>query len=360
MRINSARIKGYRIHKDTKVDFADGITLVSGPNESGKSTLAEAIRAALFVKARGRDTLHGRIGEGTTIELSLDVGDSRRAKVVKTFGGQGSVSVDISGAARMSDDDADRALAGILGGVEPLDRQRSTEGIDHVWGHLFVVQGRSGIMPVKDLSDGVRKDLRDALGRSSGGGSIVQSSEDGRVAEKVESIRDDLFTARGFRTGSAPQRAQAELETARETVEKARKAVEDRADLAGRIESAEHSLFEKDRQIGVVREKLDKARKALVGVKEAESELERFDHAAAEERKQWVRLSGLVEDLAKNDKEKGRLKTDKKRLQDEKEDIDSRCRSAESSRQTAFDELKAAKEVVSKEERDLAAVASRP
>ena len=43
MKLVSATVRNYRVHSDKTVDFDPRLTLITGPNESGKSTQAEAI-----------------------------------------------------------------------------------------------------------------------------------------------------------------------------------------------------------------------------------------------------------------------------------------------------------------------------
>jgi DNA repair exonuclease SbcCD ATPase subunit len=40
-----------RLHGDLEFSFSPRLTLIGGPNESGKSTLVEALHRALFLKA---------------------------------------------------------------------------------------------------------------------------------------------------------------------------------------------------------------------------------------------------------------------------------------------------------------------
>lgn len=52
--IRKIKIRGYRIHKDLTVEPNRGFNLIVGANESGKSTLMEAIALALTGRINGR------------------------------------------------------------------------------------------------------------------------------------------------------------------------------------------------------------------------------------------------------------------------------------------------------------------
>mgnify|MGYP003471247982 CR=1 FL=1 len=51
MKLLSAVVRNYRVHREVAVEFDGSRTLIGGPNESGKSTLMEAVHRALFLKA---------------------------------------------------------------------------------------------------------------------------------------------------------------------------------------------------------------------------------------------------------------------------------------------------------------------
>ena len=53
MIIEELTLKNFKSHKNSKIDFNEGITVILGQNGAGKSTLLEAIRFALFKKVDG-------------------------------------------------------------------------------------------------------------------------------------------------------------------------------------------------------------------------------------------------------------------------------------------------------------------
>jgi len=52
VKLVSVTVRNYRVHKELTVRFGPGLTVIAGPNESGKSTLVEAIHHALFLRSR--------------------------------------------------------------------------------------------------------------------------------------------------------------------------------------------------------------------------------------------------------------------------------------------------------------------
>ena len=63
MRLVSATVRNYRILRELSVQFDAHRTVIGGPNESGKSTLVEAIHRALFFRYKstaGLETIRPR------------------------------------------------------------------------------------------------------------------------------------------------------------------------------------------------------------------------------------------------------------------------------------------------------------
>lgn len=76
MQILSIHLKNIKSHRDTVLDFAAGINVLSGPNGAGKSTVFEAIGYALF-GVDARDFV-------TNVERFLSIG-AKRGEVTVTF-----------------------------------------------------------------------------------------------------------------------------------------------------------------------------------------------------------------------------------------------------------------------------------
>lgn len=80
MKLHSIRLRNYRGIVDSTVEFASGVTVVEGPNEVGKSSIAEAIRHLREDKSSSRkqgikDIQPVGADVGPEVELHLSTGD---------------------------------------------------------------------------------------------------------------------------------------------------------------------------------------------------------------------------------------------------------------------------------------------
>ena len=74
MKLRKLRIEHFKRFREPLVidGFADGLNLFAAPNESGKSTVAEAIRAAFFERHRSGSVEHLRPwGDSSATPTSL-------------------------------------------------------------------------------------------------------------------------------------------------------------------------------------------------------------------------------------------------------------------------------------------------
>lgn len=219
MKLQRLTVRNFRIHKEQSVEFDDAFTLIAGPNESGKSTLLDALQAAFFLRARGNSAAHRAIRSEMhagypQVEVAFCIGD-REFELQKTFSGQ-------SGTARLAErgtevwhgDAADEKLAELL-------QASDTSRPEGQWAHLFVAQHRSGDDPA-ECANAQRARLLRRL-KEEGGGVAVVSDLDSAVMNRVDELYQEIFTEGGKhrtngpydRARSSKERADAELERAR-------------------------------------------------------------------------------------------------------------------------------------------------
>ena len=220
MRLLSCQLQNVRLHGDLDVSFSPRLTLIGGPNESGKSTLVEALHRALFLKATATgapvEALQSRLHLGQpVVQLAFEAkGDSWTLR--KRFSGSsGQVSLQAESSGRqLTGPVAEELLAELLGVGEIVGSKQANTVLPSRWAHLWVRQGCSGddlLAAGKGSYDFDR--LRLQLERS-GGATVQQSAHDQRVEQRIAEALAENFTSRGIRRHSPLYQREAALRAA--------------------------------------------------------------------------------------------------------------------------------------------------
>lgn len=192
MKLQRLRIENFKLFRaPLEIDgLTDGLNLFAAPNESGKSTVAEAIRAAFFERHRSSAVEHLRPwGESSvtpTVEIDFEL-DGKPCRLTKAFLGKKRCELTIDGKP-MDGAVAEDHLAALLGYRFP-GKGASTPEHMGIPGLLWIKQGTS-----HDISNAVgfaSDHLRNALGESLG---ELASSNGDAVLKAVESERNELLT----------------------------------------------------------------------------------------------------------------------------------------------------------------------
>ena len=77
--IHQLHIKNFQSHKDTKLDFVEGVNVIVGTTDSGKTALLRALRW-LFRNRPTGDEFRSWWGGDTQVEVRLDDGEVMRQK----------------------------------------------------------------------------------------------------------------------------------------------------------------------------------------------------------------------------------------------------------------------------------------
>jgi DNA repair exonuclease SbcCD ATPase subunit len=330
VRILSVTVKNIRMHEDRTVDFDRERTVVTGPNEAGKSTLVDAIERVLCYPHRSTagnlDSLKPRAGGGHP-EVSLRFErNGRTYEIHKVFKGAQSI-------ARLTDQDGT-----VHTGDEAEEKLRKLMGFDDAqlrspfygWSHLWARQGRAGNDPTDSASLGsVAKDLEARLNRMSGT-NTTESAKDSATFERIAAEHHENHTPTGkvisaSRLGSAT----AELTRAREAACNAAASLvqlETAADTVvcedSLIQESRSTLAEAENRLGEIRRSLvevERLEKTLE-VRRGEAESVARDYAALEKGDTEIaELSASIDSrtqaLAPQEEEILRLRTHEQQLQ---------------------------------------------
>jgi len=281
MRLISLKVTNYRIHRELEVEFDRALTLIGGPNESGKSTLAEAVFNGLFMRARrtGADLkkLVSRHGGHPEVELSFEeFGKTYRVK--KVFrGAQGTVVLGLTGGKSWNGDEAEEHLAGLCGIHSP---ESGGKGAAIQWAHLWVRQGESGSDPTI-LATARRDSLISLLQRGDAAATILQSELDARVAAQISTACDAIYGSKGPRVDSDLGRATAAAMVATRGREQSEATYAALEQAAVDFESAQTKIAEAESQLVLLRSSLTQTRRNLAGVAELRAREKDQMHAAA-------------------------------------------------------------------------------
>ena len=191
--------------------LGDGINLFVGPNESGKSTLVRAIRAAFFERCKSNsvDDLvpWGDSAAAPTVELEFDW-QGERWQLTKSFLRRKRCDLRVGGRT-LNGEEAEDRLAGLLG-FQFAGRGASRPELWGIPGLLWLEQGAAPDVGAAVQSAGDH--LKSALGASLG---EVASSAGDEVLARIERERSALLTAANNRPSGEYRRAIEEHATQR-------------------------------------------------------------------------------------------------------------------------------------------------
>ncbi|MET3232766.1 UNVERIFIED_ORG: chromosome segregation ATPase [Burkholderia sp. 1263] len=173
-------------------DLQPGLNLFTGPNEAGKSTIAEAVRAVFLERYKAshlKDLLPwGKASGQPSVEVTFDL-DGTSCKLSKQFVSRQRCELRI-GQSVFSEDEAEDKLAALLGFSRAARGPLKAENAG-VPGLLWVQQG--GTQDMRDSTGHAAQYLRDALSQLSG--SRESAGEDALIAAVQRELRQ-LLTAR--------------------------------------------------------------------------------------------------------------------------------------------------------------------
>src|SRR5215212_4733811 len=147
MQLRSIEVKDFRKLSHVAVrDLKDGLNVVVGDNEAGKSTLLAALRAVLFERHRVGGEVAERMlpyGQSVRPEIAIEFDlDGKPWRLRKAFCQRPEAELAGNGE-RYSGDEVEERLAALLGFAPPGNRGSQPEKHQGVYGLLWVEQGAS-------------------------------------------------------------------------------------------------------------------------------------------------------------------------------------------------------------------------
>ena len=195
MRLRSLAVNQFKkFTRPTRLDgIGDGLNLVVGPNEIGKSTLLDALRAVLFEKYNSRAQpivvlQNDRNQAAPVVELAFDLDDGLYC-ITKRFIKKPYARLSCPDGRTLEGDAAEDTLRRLLGFDEPGNRGAKPETLG-MWNVLWVQQG--GSFGALDLPDSARSSLHSAL--ESEVGKVLGGRRGRALPQSVETQLSELIT----------------------------------------------------------------------------------------------------------------------------------------------------------------------
>ena len=259
MRIRDIEVQDFRKLRHVMVSgLKDGVNVITGENEAGKSTLLAAVQAALFQRhnVTGK-VLDGMQPFGCAVRPQVKLGFELNEGVYqlrKTFGGSsGSAEVVDPRGLRFSNHDADHKLE------ELLNFQAASKGGTKfhelgIWPLFWVEQGTT--FQALNINPGVRATVQSSLRKEVG--DILVGESGSRLKNRFAELYGRFFTAKtGLATG--------ELSAARKDLPRLEILLSDKrselAQLDREVVALETALARRDKLTDpALRERLEKAK----------------------------------------------------------------------------------------------------
>lgn len=174
----------------------DGLNVVVGPNEMGKSTLLDALRAALFEKYSSKAQpitalQNDRNQAGPVVELAFELDDGVY-RITKRFVKKPYARLSCPDGRTLEGDAAEDALRELLGFDEPGKTGAKAETLG-MWNVLWVQQGHS--FGALDLPQSARANLHSAL--ESEVGTVLGGRRGRALPQAIEKQLGELVTSGG-------------------------------------------------------------------------------------------------------------------------------------------------------------------
>jgi AAA domain len=288
MRIRRVRIEEFRKLRGPVVveGLSEGLTVIAGDNEEGKSTVLEAIRVALFCRHRAsgeyveRLVPFGHAGARPRVELDFAIGGTEY-RLSKAFCQRPYEAVLTTGGRSFQGDAAEDELCRILG-IAAAKRGATRPEEQGVWGLFWVEQGTTFLADAKPGDAGratIASALEDEMGR------VLSGDEGPALLARVRVRCDELFTdSRGIARGDLKLCRERKAEAERHVRELESEVVAYRGKIAElEVVRAERARFEREQVLARAEEERQQAQSAwerLEGLRQGVHDAIRRDELA--------------------------------------------------------------------------------
>lgn len=309
MELKSLKIENYKVHDKIQISFEKGLNLIVGKNESGKSTIVDAIHKGLFLQAKGKSQLHKSLAStnssGSPIVTLEFVINGEVFTLTKEFLGKEKITLVSDRQRSIEGDEAEQKLTELLGEETGVKHNQ----VDSQWQHLWVLQGTSGQLDVEQVNK-QQQNLFQNL-QEEGISAVLLSELDKELYKIFETESSEVFTSKGeFKKNSSVSEAQREKEVAENKRILAESQYEELLESADRLSEVVSSINQKEDSFRTTQKEYDELEKELGEISSLKEKQaiakERFDTTSAkleELQKGIEKINETKEELSKKEKE---------------------------------------------------------
>jgi DNA repair exonuclease SbcCD ATPase subunit len=281
MKLLYLKLINYRIHREISVGFDPQMTVITGENETGKSTLVDGIYQALFLRHRGDTATHraiqSKLHPGTPeVTLGFSI-DNDHYEIYKSFTRSSRAIARLSkqNGGTWNNDQAEEQLARLL--------SKHGQGL---FNSLIVRQGNSADNPTGEFREisALTERLRDL-----GGAAIVSTDQD-TATERLVQDEVNLNV-----TQSNRPKAGGEWMNARERADAATRAYETVESRFQSLLDAERVHQESKKTIADTEPKLQKSREELEETNEDLATAQKLETEVGQKEFHWEKIRDNLE-----------------------------------------------------------------
>lgn len=303
------------LREEETLEFDPGLNIIVGPNESGKSTVREALLRTFFAKHSVPSAAlvfvpWGSVGLAPEVTAEFEVPDGTYRAHKRFVKDQDAVlsKQEDGGWIRVAEGDmADELLAGFLKGSLPSRQMPKVEKWMQDWGvvrSLWTPQGTIG--ELWDPGEAARERLLSEVG------GVLTTEEEKRVMALLERELEATLTPerRGVKKGSELWEVESEVEKIRSSIEAVSETARKREELAKRLEDAGAQLEERERALEEARAELAESSEAAEEARTHERVRKEKVSEVAQLKRDWKDVEARVERLEQSQEREGELDGD--------------------------------------------------
>ena len=280
--------------------MTDGLNLVIGPNEMGKSTVFAALEAVLFERHRSQAQAvkslqpAGHDGAAPRVALQFEIG-GQPYRIEKRFLRRPAAELALPDGRQLHGEAAEEALDALLGG-DSHGRRGAAEALG-IFSLLWVGQGRSFVLP--EVAPDARATLQSALDAELG--EVLGGDHGSALIQRLDEALHELIYRRGQPKGRYREATAAQAELEQEIARLEQERMELEQDLAGleeaRVEyerlSADQRARHAEQEIAELASRRDQLKVRGAEIREADAALAAAHHALAQAQDEQGRRQAL-------------------------------------------------------------------